>query len=529
MPRVPTLQGPTAQRSPLKPVYQRTPDVSSGLRGLGRGLDQAANVVDRRLQEQIDIETSTADAEITTNWLRWDAEARRQYQGGRIDEYETAAADWWEKAREEYGGRLSPAARQRLGQSLERRRGAALGGVAQHAATVRERHADEMAEASVAAAIEFGADTGKPESVRDEVATAAARMGARNGWSVEQVQQQQQKWLASLHLLHITRLAEGTGATTADPAAAQAYYEANKTEIPLTVQARVEQVIAGEKLNQEAKTKAAEWAGLPLGEQLERAAGLAPALRERTLVEIRSNHALVKEAEAERKAKYHNEAWQYAAAKGRMPSERLLGQLEGTDRARLQQYLIDRAEDSRRRAEGKPVKTDQKVFAELLDEATHNPEAFKRRQMVALVGKLDDGDMARVSSLQRDMLVPDREKETATTLQHILRYSAGLKTPQQKSEFEREALHAFEEHRVAKGKPPTMEERRVVLDRLSFEQSGWFSKSRFYQIPPQERAEWVRDAVPADAYTKIRAELKRVGAEATPENILDVYLRAQRK
>lgn len=526
MPRVPVVEGPSIRTAALLTPTQRTPDVSSGLENIGRAVGAAAEVVDRRLQQQVEIEANTADAEITAGWLQWDAEARRKYQGGNIDQYETEAAGWWDKARETYGQRLSPAARQQLGVALQRRMASALGSVAQHAGAVRERHATETYDAAQNARLEFGVDTGNVAGVRNEIMVEAAKFGALRGWAPEQVQEEQQKRVAALHLVHITRLAEGNDKVPGDPAAAQAYYERHKAEIPASTQARLEQVLAGEKLNQEAKAKAAELAPLPLAEQLQRAGALAPALRERVLIEVRNNNALVRQAEAERIKAIADQAWEIAGT-GRLPPERMLGQL-GREGVAIRDYLRNRAEEAARKAEGKPTRTDPKVLAELLDLATADPERFKSTRIQTLVGKLDEQDMLRVAALQRDMLQPEREREVATTIQHVVRYTGGMK-PERKAEFEREALNAFEEHRAAKGKAPTFEERRVILDRLAFSNDGFFSKSQFFQIAPTDRPAWVRKTVPADDRKQIEAVLQRRGVPVTPENILDLYIAGQRR
>ena len=262
MPRVPTANGAQLQVQQLNPVRQQNVDVSSGARALGQGIYQVGEAIDQIALREDRARADQADAQITTEWLKWDAENRNKFRGQNTDGYEPAAQEWWSKAAEAYGKDLNPRARQIASSSLMRKQGSALANVAQFVGSEKERFADDSASASITSTIQFGITTGDVAGAAEQVRGQVAAVGARKGWTTEQVQAEQLKNLSSLHLAQITKMAEQ------DPVKAQEYYQANKAEVMASNQPRVEEVLRKEVDNQFAAKFAAENATKPLAEQL---------------------------------------------------------------------------------------------------------------------------------------------------------------------------------------------------------------------------------------------------------------------
>lgn len=511
MPRVPAYEGPQVQTRALSTPAQSAPDVSSGLQAASRALGQVAQIAERRVLDQVQAEADTADAEISSGWLTWDAEARRKYQGANIGEYEAEAAKWWDKARETYGQNLTPAARERVGQALARKRTSALGAVASHSANVREQWADSQAEAAAQTTIEFGIDTGDTAGAAARVRQIAAEKGSRKGWSTEMVQAEQQRLLGTLHLSYITRLAQS------NPEKARAYYDANKGEIPGAAQARVEEVLKAEGDNQFASQFAAKHAGMPLAEQLAKAGEISdPERREKTLQQVRNAHAQVQQAQREREQAASDEAWQMVGQGRRVPEATLM-RMNGRERVQLQDYLRDRAKAA---ASGSAPKSDPAFLASLYDMARDNPDQFKQIRMEAIALKVSGSDMEQLAKLQRDMREPAKEKDSLTLMQHVGAYSKDIRVPFQRQQFEAAALREVALFQEKNNRPPNQKERTEILDALItdsvIEDSFlWFDKTKpTYQMTPEERAKAVPARKPAAPGTPEKFEVGRVYVDA---------------
>jgi hypothetical protein len=497
MPAVPQYEGPQVRRAPLPGPMQDAGALSvqaranqqfgQAVQGLG---DIADKHVERELQTQAEAAANNADSEVSAAWLEWDAKARQQYRGTNVGEYATKAKEWWDKAGEEYGQKLDRRAKALVGPALQRKRTTAIGGVLQYSAAETERHADDTYAANVATSVQFGITTGDVAGAAEQVRKAAAQVGARKGWDTKQVQAEQLKNLSNLHLAHISKLAER------DAAAASAYYQANKEEIGGVYQAKVEDVLKAEGDNQFAVKKAAELASLPLGEQLAAAAKIGdPKQMEKTITRIKEQVGLKKMAQQEREQGFSDQAWQLVGQSKKVP-ESVLTNMDGKERVQLQDYLQKRAEHLAANG-NKAVKTDPRALAKIYDMMRDDPEGFKKQRMEPLMLSIGASDMEQIARVQRDMLKPDSATEVATSQQQMSTYTGGF-TGEKRATFEGAALSEFFAHQQAKGKPPTFEERRAILDRLVMDgevRSGaWYKNDpnkAYYQASPEERKRFV--------------------------------------
>lgn len=476
MPQVPTYGGQQVATEALRPAYQSTPDVSSGTRALGETAFKLAENYQRRDDEAT---ANKIDTDISAGWLKWDAENRRKFQGQNVGDYEAAATEWWSKAAETYGKDLSPGVRQQIGMALQRKRAAALGAVSGYIGAEKERWADDQAEAAAHTTIDMAVDTGDTAGAADRVRQIVAEKAARKGWSTEQVQADQQRLLGTLHLSYVTQLAEK------DAAQAQAYYQANKGEIPASVQAKVEQVLKGEGDNQFADQFAAQHAALPLAEQLTKAGEIKdPERRKKVLAAVHSNHTLVKAAQAEREGAAADEAWQLVGQGKRVP-EAVLVRMDGRARVQLQEHLADRA----RAAAGREtaVKTDWVEYINLREKLANGEDVDLRPYAGTKIAGPQMEQLLDIKSKGKT------DKDVASSAQQISSYSKELKLPKDKQGmFESAAQTEFDAWKTAHGgKLPNFTERKKILDELLLERENeWyqFGTKRAFEMPADERA-----------------------------------------
>jgi hypothetical protein len=482
MPVVPTYE-PRVREQALEGGFQRAPDTGRDLMRAGEALMRVAEVADRIDLRDAQAKAFDAEARITGEWLKWDGAARQKYRGQNVDQYAPAAEEWWGKAAETYGKELDPRARAIASKSLANKRIQAINSVGTFTNAEKERFADETYAADVATTIQFGVTSGEVAGTAQQIRDKAVQLGVRKGWTIEQVQAEQLRNLSALHLAQITKLA------STDAAEAQKYYQDNKAEVAAANQPRVEEILKGEADNQAATQFAASVAGLPLKEQLAKASDITdPQRREKALTQLKNNYALVKQVEQEAENAASDQAWQMVGQGRRVP-EAVLSQMSGRERVQLQEHLRARAD---RLAEGRTVKTDPTKLAELYDMARDDPEAFKRLKLATLTERVSASDLTTLGRLQRDMIQPDKEQGAITTVQAISTYTREM-SKSNAALFQSEALNAIDRFQIERKRPPTLEERRKLLDDLAvegtIERNFWFdtTKQRF-EMTPEERA-----------------------------------------
>ena len=470
MPRVQVATGPQLREAPLQGGYQQPIDQGRTLREAGAALsgavDQVGAAVERVAERDAQIEANGADVKITEGWLKWDAENRQKYRGETVGGYEAAATKFWEEAKTEYQKSISPRARVRVNEALDRKRLVSMNSVMGYVNVEKEKHADETAAARIGTAIQFGVTTGDLTGTADQVRGIVAEVGGRKGWKTEQVQAEQQRYLGTMHLAQISKLSQ------VDAAAAQAYYSEAKQrgEIPFTAQAGVESTLKGELDNQEASKFAASVAPLPFAEQLSKASEIKdPARREKVIRHLKENQGIKVAARQEQEKAYSDQAWQLVG-QGRKVPELTLANMDGKERVQLQDYLRQRAEH--RATEGnKPVKTDPIVQAELLDMQARDPEKFKALRMTAYAYKLGGTDLEQLAKAQRDMLNPKAEKDVVgwnnkVTGRIEMLGITDTKHAERRGAFRVAAQKEFEAFTARTGKPPAPKDEEAILDGL---------------------------------------------------------------
>ena len=542
MPQVPTYNGPSLKTQALQPNYQNNVDVSSGTRAVGQALMQASDVADRIVTREAETAANKADNEISQAWLEWDAAKRRELKGGNIGEYAPAAQEWWEKAKQTYSDGLDPRAKDLVTKTLARRRAASMGNVAQHTETVKESHADEVAVANINTTIQFGVTTGDVAGASAQVRKLASEVGARKGWTTEQVQAEQAKNLSALHLAQISKLVEMPNGA----ALAEAYYNDPKvkSEVSFVQQPRVEEILRKEVDNQFATQFAAQQAGKPLSAQLAAAGEIKdPAKREKSLTEIKNNHAMVEQAKREREAAVSDQAWQLVGQGKRVP-EAVLASMDGKERVQLQEHLRARSE---RVASGASIKTDMGAYIDLREKLA----AGEKVNLKAYTEKIAPAQMEQLLDIQTASSKPGSAKQDSmlTDEGRINNALDGMgidkkKDPNTAGAFTTEVDRRVRAASAAKGdKPLSPDEKQKIVDNVSMDKvfvDEWGSDPQkpLFALKPEELGKaYVTvggknvplSTVPlADRAEIIRARRAR-GLATTEQAVVETYLKANTK
>lgn len=537
MPQVPVYGDRQVRTEALRPVEQRQIDVSSGARALAQGLGQVAEAADRIDLRDAQAKASDAEAKITSEWLKWDSENRNKYRGANADGYAPAAEEWWKKAAETAGQTLDPRSKALASRSLVAKQTQALGNVATFTMAEKERHADETYAADINTTIQFGITSGDVSSTATQIRDKAAVLGARKGWTTEQVQAEAGKNLSMMHLAQITKL------STENPEAAQAYYDANKAEVNFQNQARVEQVLKAEMDNQFATQTAAAMADKPLSEQLAEAAKITdPQRREKTLTQVRNNYALVKQAEQEQEGRMADQAWQAFAKDQKIP-EAVLSGMNGRERVQLQEAQRTRAE---RLAAGKPVKTDMGLYIDVREKLARGEKVDLR----ALTEKIGKTEMETLIDIQTTMSKGGTKQDSMLTDEGRINAAiVGLGIDKKKNPEAAVALTNEIDRRVraasaAKGgKELTADEKqgivdRVVMDKVYVDEWGTDPQKPLALLKPEEISKaYVNvngknvpvSSVPALDRRQIVKALQATGQQPTEQAIVEMYLAGKQK
>lgn len=489
MPRVPISNGPQLQVQQLNPVRQQNVDVSSGAQAFARDLQNVSEGLDQIALREEQTQADQADAQITSAWLKWDAENRNKFRGQNADGYEPAAQEWWKTAAETYGKDLSPRARALASRSLVRKQGTALANVTQFVGAEKERYADESADAAINSSIQFGITTGDVAGAAQQVRDQVTLMGVRKGWNTDQVQTEQVKRLTTLHGAQIENLLES------NPQAAQEYYNKARDagEIPAAAQNRIEKAITTAVREDTATRNASTWATLPYAERLAKAAEIDdPELRKMTEQQIdldetriqRSKRALSQDLAGRAELAYQKT--------GRVPAA-LLTQLEEADpgaAADLRKYIRAEQKAAAAEARGREIKTNLPAYFEARDRIL-NKENFN---VLAYADKVSRSDLEELKKLQESRTKPVEEKRIFTEEQTISAYKpAGMKDNDEKwvglrRRMQDELIRAREN----KGKDLTDREMRAALDPLFtegvIEGMVWDTKKPRWQMTPEEQS-----------------------------------------
>ena len=511
---------------------QQTLDVSSGARAFAQGLGVVAEVADRIDLRDAQAKASTAEATITSDWLKWDSANRSKYRGANADGYAPAAEAWWKSAAENAGKDLDPRAKLLASQNLRAKQTAAMGNVLVFTGAEKERHADETYAADVNTTIQFGVTSGDVASTAKQIRDKAAVLGARKGWTTEQVQAEAGKNLSSMHLAQITKLAE------VNAAEAQKYYDENKAEVGFQNQARVEQVLKGELDNQFAKAEALRVSALPLEQQKAELIKITdPKRLEKTQIELNNLSAIDRRVREQTQDAARDQVYQRFEQNQPIP-EALLSAMGGPERSQFENLRLAR---SKREAKGESVTTNWDTYVDLRERLFAGEEVNLR----AYTEKIAGPQMEQLLDVKNKAF---KEPEARTSEAQLRSATAELKL-KGKNLGQFQAAYGEEVNAFIKengGKKPNYDQRVDILDRLTNDvvtSKGllWDSTEKGYLLPKDQRKGVSTQTTPAGGSAapkqpittlyqiggadrqQITEGLRARGQAVTEENIQRVY------
>jgi hypothetical protein len=239
VPTVPTYQSQVREQA-LQGGFQRAPD-NRDQRILAQGLGNLAEGMDRVAERDAQTEAWNAQAAINEDFVKWNAEARKRAQGGNAKGYAEEVAGWWDKAKQERFGSISPRAQQHVARALAQARISSLESASGYEGQQLEI-ANRAAFASTVDSLQSQAIAAGPVAAAGAIAAGAdsiRQYGAQKGVDVEP---EVKKFTTGVHTTFINTLLQ------TDPKAAEGYFTKNKGEIDAAhwdnIGAKINQVAA---------------------------------------------------------------------------------------------------------------------------------------------------------------------------------------------------------------------------------------------------------------------------------------------
>ena len=224
------------------------------------------------------------------------------------------------------------------------------GQFARHYETQRRAAGDATSEARIAeAADDAGAAWNNPQVTARSIGIVRGEvqdMGARNGWSPEVINSKMQEAQTVLHRKIID------SALVQDPAAAKAYYDANKDKIDGRVRADIEKGLEAGTLRQQSQAAEDRIMGMGLSESQALAQARAikdPKLRDETVQRVTQRFAETSRIEARQDKANRQEAWDVIKNGGSTDNltPQQLASLDGTTISSMREFQNRRAKDGR--------------------------------------------------------------------------------------------------------------------------------------------------------------------------------------
>ena len=480
----------------------------------------------QRQQERNLAKVAAAEVQLSEQALQFEQEAR-SHKGWQADGLTDTAKDFWRKAESEQMQALeNDAQRRAFAEMAAKRRMTGLSRIASHQQGELDRATLETLEASISNDInEAAANYSDPDAVAGSITSIERKtraMAAARGWGAEQTQAYLAGQMTTAHKAVIDNLIE------ADPAAAQAYYEANRDSISGGDQGVIERNIeTATRLGRaQSETDRIFATGGSMSEQLEAAREIDdPEVRNLTRSMIRQRHADRRAALREAQDRAWDEAAKIIADGGSQEDipARLWNQLSGDQHLKMQDLIRKR---TKQRAEFDPVLA-QREYMMLREMAATNPEEFRKVKLDAYAGILKEGDLNRLQKLQLD----DDGPTVLRTQKQIIDMglvSAGLDPKdltKDNSNGERtrafydrieQEVQAFE---ATTGKTATKADVQEIVDRLTIQviREGlvWDSETAAGRLEIE--------GVPTEMTDELAQLVRDAGQPVTEANILRLY------
>ncbi len=542
MATVPQYRGPQIRQSSLSPTFQRgasDPDAfgasrGAGLQRLGRAAQTLGNEVDAAFERKFTREALDAETVLRKEWGLAKSEMAMR-QGANAEGVAKESQAWWDKAVADRTKGLDGRALEILNSSISRLRDGEIVGMVNFENQQQRVAFEQSIAANNLQTIDDAVRDPTSERIvaaRSTLAANVAALAADKGWAPGSAEARQYA-LKQSNTLHSQVLNGMLSNPAMPPEAMESYVNTYTAEMDPQTRDGFKAKVTERKVDVVGQRNASEWASLPYSEQITKAGEIKdPAEREATRKWIKSTQEDVRIARAEREKESSDAVWQLVAQgvpQGRLPREKL-DAMDGKERVAVVAHYEAQRKARLAEAEGKPVKTDWAVYDEI---SRLSPADFGKLRLSTLADRISSTDLRSLIDRQRDVRDPAKAPQVATTDQQLGTYLSQLGykgTDKKAGAFKAQAYDEFQRFAKNNKREPTFEERQIVLDRLATRgDMGFFSSAKPYaQVPPAQRREFVERTVPEADRKEIEKVLTERGKPVTPDNILDLYNRANR-
>lgn len=421
MPQVPIVQGRSVQDAPLQGGYQQAADVGAPTRALAKGLGEASDAVDKIVERNNNDVAWRTEAQVKTDFAKFDADLRKQSQGRGAAGYADKVNQWWTDRAKETGGTLNRAQRDLISRSLLAAQTQAYQGALNHQNAELDKSEADAFNASQLAEIQRAAASGDPAVA----ATSSQLLRERNaqratakGWTPEVLAEMNTKATTALHVNMIQDLQQK------DPQAALTYFNANKGEIDGTRHAEIQHGLTvaaagsdGIKAADDIWTKLGPKAdGQPVElDKMEAAArekyGNDKPRLEATMAQIKERAAAQNASEKERAAANTNTvmlAYQKGAGLAKLMTMPEFTALPGSEQVKIRQHIEDRAYASTLRANANDARSDAAEARE--------QRRLQRQGFAGYLAYSDPAVLSTMSEAQVQALLPSLGNELTNHL-----------------------------------------------------------------------------------------------------------------
>lgn len=537
MPRVPTVDGPSADVAPLPGAYSRASSAAGSgamqqadrLRQVGGALVEGL----ARQQNQRDLDAVfRAETALKDDYLKFEQDELGK-RGANADGAADRSKQWWEEAGRTYTQGLNDRQQFAFRRSFEQLRLAGSQTLMRHARREADNSLAESSQARIGAAINTALADPSPERLdnsRREIVEAVSIVGNMAGYTEEVKAAKLGEALTLMHRGVVMQLAD------TDPDAARAYFYGNKKEIQGGTQLELEKVVQRAGKLQKAQTVADEIFanGMPLNEAMAYVEKNYSGEDEKDIkAEVQARWTSKKQGEAQIVSDAYGTAM-LAVAQGRRVPATAWSAMDDAHRAAIVER--QRAEQKRREAEadGRQIKTDFGTWDRVNRMVTSDPAGFAALDLERYADKVSRQDLMEFAGLQRKIRAGDDKpvKEVGTLIQQIDGTIASPGVGITLKGDKKDALHkavfdAINDEQRASGKELTYDERQKVIDRQVIEMLVpgrlWgTNEKRAFELTPAERAA-ASIKVPDADYKAIEARLRAAGKASDKAAVLKWY------
>lgn len=223
---------------------------------------------------------------------------------------------------------------------------------------------------------------------------------------------------------------------------------------------------------------------------------------------------------------------------GKVDSE-VWQQLDDSHRASILNRQKAEAKAARLEAEGRPVKTDWKLYLTLREQADADPKAFAKIDLKEYVDRLGGQQLEQLQDIKTRAVASGagllkNQSVTLTQQMTATMQSLGIKRAESKGQFLSFVQGAVDDAEQAKGSKLSYDERQKIIDQAVLKgpdpDALFFGQKRMFELTPEQRTRFKPNA-PTDAPpTEIEAineALKAQGLPQTPANRLALYRRVK--